>query len=75
MHMCDAGLDTLLHPGIISCDLSALSQVYLHDIFKNLCCFSVTSLYAETRALLLYVKISGSLLILHSVKDAVVNTY
>lgn len=48
---------------------------FSHDIFKNLYYFSVTSLYTESSVFLLYVKFSGSPLILHTVKYAVVNTH
>lgn len=76
MHTCDAGLHTLLHPGIISFDFSAFFFLsFSHDVFKILYCFSVTSLYTKSSVFLLHVKFSGSPLILHSVKDAVVNIY
>lgn len=59
----------------LSALMSAFSQVFPHDVFKNLCCLSISSLQTESSAFLPYVNFSGSLLILHSVKDAVVNIY
>lgn len=59
----------------LSALMGAFSQVFPYDVFKNLYCFSITSLYIESNAFLLYVKFSGGFLILHSVKDAVVNIY